>query len=90
VCEWRPLNPLTSFTVSNTGHKVHRYLGTLGPKLYFLRLPKSEKKTEDEYIAQINSDFDEKVKEIEKALFEYLKWFEMWPEEKKNTATLLI
>ena len=30
--------------------------GTLGPKLYFLRLPKSEKKTEDEYIAQINSD----------------------------------
>jgi DNA-binding transcriptional ArsR family regulator len=68
-------------------YKVHRYLGTLGPKLYFLRLPKSEKKTEDEYIAQINSSFEEKVKEIEKALFEYLKWFEMWP-EKNNTANL--
>jgi hypothetical protein len=52
-----------------------------------LRLPKLEK-TEDEYIAQINSDFEEKVREIEKALFEYLKWFEMWPEEKNNIATL--
>jgi hypothetical protein len=62
--------------------------GTLGPKLYFLRLPKSEKKTEDEYTAKINSDFEEKVKGIEKALFEYLKWFEMRPEEKNNTANL--
>jgi hypothetical protein len=59
-------------------YKVHKYLGTLGPNLYFLRLPKSERKTEDEYIAQINSDFEQKVKEIEKALFEYLKWFEMY------------
>jgi DNA-binding Lrp family transcriptional regulator len=67
-------------------YKVHRYLGTLGPKLYFLRLPKVEK-TEDEYIAQINSDFEEKVKEIEKALLEYLKWFQMWP-EKNNTSAL--
>jgi hypothetical protein len=58
--------------------KVHRYLGTLGPKLYFLRLPKVEK-TEDEYIAQINSDFEEKVQEIERALFEYLRWFELYP-----------
>jgi hypothetical protein len=60
-------------------YKVHKYLGTLGPKLYFLRLSKSEKKTEDEYIAQINSSFDQKVKEIERALFEYLQWFEMYP-----------
>jgi hypothetical protein len=60
-------------------YKVHKLLGTLGPKLYFLRLPKSEKKTEDEYIAQINSSFDQKVKEIERALFEYLRWFEMYP-----------
>jgi hypothetical protein len=60
-------------------YKIHRYLGTLGPKLYFLRLPKSEKKTEDEYIAQINSSFDQKVKEVEGALFEYLRWFEMYP-----------
>jgi DNA-binding transcriptional ArsR family regulator len=60
-------------------YKVHKYLGTLGPKLYFLRLPKSEKKTEDEYMAQINSSFDQKVKEIERALFEYLRWFEMYP-----------
>ena len=48
--------------------KVYRYLGTLGAKLYFLRLPKVEK-TEDEYIAQINSvltiDHMEKIGEIE-------------------------
>jgi DNA-binding transcriptional ArsR family regulator len=73
-------------------YKVHRYLGTLGPKLYFLRLPKVQKKTEDEYIAQINSDFEERVKEIEEVLFKYLKWFEMWPaptnERKNDTATL--
>jgi hypothetical protein len=68
-------------------YKVHKYLGTLGPKLYFLRLPRVQKKTEDEYIAQINSDFEEKIREIEKALFEYLKWFEMWP-EKNNKANL--
>ena len=41
---------------------------TLGAKLYFLRLPKVEK-TEDEYIAQINSvltiDHMEKIGEIE-------------------------
>jgi hypothetical protein len=61
-------------------YKVYRYLGTLGPKLYFLRLPKVEK-TEDEYITQINSDFEERVKVIEKTLFEYLKWFEMYPEK---------
>jgi DNA-binding transcriptional ArsR family regulator len=44
-------------------------------------------KTEDEYITQINSDFEERVKVIEKTLFEYLKWFEMYP-EKNGTATL--
>jgi hypothetical protein len=34
-------------------YKVHRYLGTLGPKLYFLRLPKVQK-SEDDYYKQIN------------------------------------
>jgi DNA-binding transcriptional ArsR family regulator len=67
-------------------YKVHRYLGTLGPKLYFLRLPKSEKKTEDDYMAQINSSFDQKVKEIEKALFEYLHWFEMYPNSANQSS----
>jgi hypothetical protein len=33
-------------------YKVHKLLGTHGPKLYFLRLPKSENKTEDEYMPQ--------------------------------------
>jgi hypothetical protein len=59
--------------------KVHKYLGTLGPKLYFLRLPKAEK-TEDDYYRQIRSDdFAAKINDIHTALFDYLKWFEAGP-----------
>jgi hypothetical protein len=61
-------------------HKVHKLLGTLGPKLYFLRLPKADK-SEADYLAQIqNDDFSSKVKEVQEALFDYLKWFEIGPE----------
>jgi predicted DNA-binding transcriptional regulator len=59
--------------------KVHKYLGTLGPKLYFLRLPKVFK-TDDEYRAYIhNDDFIIKTKQIEEALIDYLNWFEQCP-----------
>jgi predicted transcriptional regulator len=59
--------------------KVHKYLGTLGPKLYFLRLPKVFK-TDDEYRAYINNDdFIIKTKKIEEALIHYLNWFEQCP-----------
>jgi len=60
--------------------KVHKYLGTLGPKLYFLRLPKVFK-NDDEYCAYINNDdFIIKTKQIEEALIEYLNWFEYCPD----------
>jgi hypothetical protein len=59
--------------------KVHRYLGTLGPKLYFLRLPKVFK-NDDEYRDFINNDdFIIKTKQIEEALIDYLDWFEHCP-----------
>jgi hypothetical protein len=59
--------------------KVHKYLGTLGPKLYFLRLPKVFK-NDEEYRAYINNDdFILKTKEIEQSLIDYLNWFEQYP-----------
>jgi hypothetical protein len=59
--------------------KVHKYLGTLGPKLYFLRLPNTDKK-EDDYVEQIDTDdFVSKTKLIEQVLIDYLNWFERCP-----------
>lgn len=37
-------------------HKVHKYLGNVGPKLYFLRPPVIQNKTEDDYLNQIKND----------------------------------
>jgi hypothetical protein len=61
-------------------YKVHKYLGVLGAKLYFLRLPDSDK-DEDDYLEQIDTDdFIFKTKIIEIALIDYLDWFEKCPE----------
>jgi hypothetical protein len=61
--------------------KVHKYLSTLGPKLYFLRLPKEiYNNPEEEYLKQIKGvDFGRKISAINDALFDYLKWFELCP-----------
>ena len=62
-------------------HKVHKYIGTLGPKLYFFRPPVLQKKTESDYLQQIEKDdFNKKVAQIREALLDYLKWFEIGPE----------
>jgi hypothetical protein len=61
-------------------YKVHRHLGNLGAKLYFLRLPSTEKK-EDEYVQEINNDdFLFRTKLIQEAILDYLNWFEKCPE----------
>lgn len=57
-------------------YKVHRLLGTLGPKLYFFRLPRIEE-TEDYYYKTRNESFLEKKQKIRTALLEYLAYFEM-------------
>src|SRR5918994_2941792 len=57
-------------------HKVHRLLSTLGPKLYFFRLPRIEE-SEDFYYNKRHESFTEKLHEIRVALLEYLAFFEM-------------
>lgn len=65
-------------------YKVHRHLGNLGAKLYFLRLPGIEKE-EDEYLEEINKDdFIFRTKIIQEVLLEYLNWFENCPVVKEN------
>lgn len=54
-------------------YKVHKYLGTLGPKLYFFRLPLSEK-VDEEYIDQMSKDdYNIKAPIVQKALLDYLE-----------------
>jgi hypothetical protein len=71
-------------------HKVHKLLGTLGPKLYFLRLP-VQGKTEEGYLDQIKNDnFNTRVGEAKEALFDYLKWFEIIPDTAIDNKTSLL
>jgi hypothetical protein len=65
--------------VVDISQRVHRMMGNLGPKMYFLRLPKSYHKEKD-LIQQIKDPkFLEDKAKIEAALMEYLKWFEASP-----------
>ena len=61
--------------------RVHKCLSTLGPKLYFLRLPKEVyNNPEEEYLKQIKgTDFGTKVSAIHDTLFDYLKRVELCP-----------
>lgn len=61
-------------------NKVFRIMATLGPKLYFFRLPFSDK-THAELLkeAMEDEDFDVKEQQIQEALFDYLKWFDIGP-----------
>ncbi|HEY9388009.1 MAG TPA: hypothetical protein VIP70_13290 [Nitrososphaeraceae archaeon] len=60
-------------------YKVYKALGYLGPKLYFLRLPK-ETKTPEQRLANLKESFAEKEQKIQSALFDYLKWLEIRPD----------
>jgi hypothetical protein len=65
-------------------NKVHKLMGSLGPKLYFFRLPKN-KKDENELLAAMDKDdFIPKVKKIRTALMEYLEWFDRCPISESN------
>jgi hypothetical protein len=80
---YRGYNEKIMFTllgaVVDIPYKVHRLLGTLGPKIYFFRMPRVEE-TEDYYHNTRTDNFIEKEQEIRTALFEYLTYFEMNPE----------
>ena len=60
-------------------YRVHKLMGNIGPKLYFFRLPKSNK-DEDELLAAMDKDdFIPKIKKIRQSLMEYLEWFDRCP-----------
>jgi hypothetical protein len=78
--------------------KVFKLLSALGPKIYFYRLPPSEK-SDEEYLSQLKrNDFEERKAKVNQALSEYLTWFNrcprlesisdnmQTPEDKKNAA----
>jgi hypothetical protein len=61
-------------------HNVHKLLSTLGPKIYFYRVPKIEKSDED-YLNQLKGDeFAVRFKRVQDALTEYLRMFDVGPE----------
>jgi hypothetical protein len=60
-------------------YKVYKVLGYLGPKLYFLRLPK-EIRNEIQRLANLRQNFGAKEQKIQSALFDYLKWLEIRPD----------
>jgi hypothetical protein len=60
-------------------YRAHKLMASIGPKLYFLRLPRTNK-TLDELVAAIDKDdFIPKVNKIRTALLEYLEWFDRCP-----------
>jgi len=71
-------------------YRVHKVLGNLGPKLYFLRLSDKGKKEDGEYICQLNNNsFNEDFREIQRLLVDYLHWFERCPTAEKDLDKML-
>jgi hypothetical protein len=61
-------------------YQVYKILGSLGPKLYYFRLP-FEDKSESRLLTYLTDreDFNVQYQTIVAALFDYLKWFEIGP-----------
>jgi DNA-binding transcriptional ArsR family regulator len=60
--------------------KVHKLMTSLGPRLYFLRVPTSDKKSDNNYYQQLrHNDFDTRVNEIQQVLTDYQDYFEACP-----------
>ena len=70
-------------------YKIHKLLAVLGPKLYFFRLPRTEK-TNDELLDCLNAKFTEKYKQVQDTIIEYLKWFEICPKLFEDQETKLL
>ena len=72
------------FTMVGAGidipYKVHKYLGFLGPKLYFFRLPKLIRNDEDYFNRLKDNPFNVKFQNIKTALIDYLQFLERCPE----------
>jgi hypothetical protein len=60
-------------------YRAHKLMASIGPKLYFLRLPRTNK-TENELVAAMDKDdFMTKVNRIRNVLLDYLQWFDRCP-----------
>jgi hypothetical protein len=59
-------------------YRVHKLLATLGPKLYFFRLPFKEK-SDLELSECMNENFEKKRKEVQDTVIDYLIWYEICP-----------
>lgn len=60
----------------DVSYKVYKHLTNLGPKLYFLRMPKSYK-TDDQYSRMLQSDdFIERKNELKEKINDYMNWFD--------------
>jgi hypothetical protein len=61
-------------------HHAYKLMSSLGPRLYFLRLPFNNVTADDLFLYLIDKEnFNSKYKAIEEALLDYLKWFEIGP-----------
>jgi hypothetical protein len=59
--------------------RAHKLMGSIGPKLYFLRLPRTKKTLQQLVAAMDKDDFMPKVSKIRTALLEYIEWFDRCP-----------
>jgi hypothetical protein len=61
-------------------HHAYKVMSSLGPRLYFFRLPFVEVTADDLFLYLTDREnFNSKYKAIEEALLDYLKWFEIGP-----------
>jgi hypothetical protein len=66
-------------------YSVYKVLASLGPKLYFFRLPYADR-TVDNIMKEMGGDFSIKFDSIQTALYDYLKWFEIAPDLKYDDS----
>jgi hypothetical protein len=59
-------------------YRVHKLLSSLGPKLYCFRLPYVDP-SDAEIEENMNEEFEEKRREVQEAVIDYLIWFETCP-----------
>ena len=66
--------------VADISPHVYKVMSSLGPRLYFFRLPYYEQTDYELYLYLTDKEnFNSKFKAIEETLLDYLKWFEIGP-----------
>jgi hypothetical protein len=68
-------------------YKIHTMLSRLGPKLYFFRLPMQVSDEDALLKALQDNDFRERMREVKKAVFDYIEYLESCPEMETDPAS---